>query len=325
MPLESLLELVQTLSDRIDEHGPALRQSEALTRYALIDPLLRELGWDTEDPTLVVPEYSVNNNKRTDYVLLRGGRPTMIVEAKSLDTPLGDDVIFQALAYSMNESADHFAVTNGRQWRIYDSTKSGNLNQKLVVSIDLNESPAQVCLKALALWQPSLESGHVSVGQTPVVGSTEEPQIKQTPAKYDTESVASDVPTVPVLDSGNWQSLSEFNVVKGSSAPIEICFPDNSTTTIKNWKSIIVEVVKWLADQGLLNQSHCPVSRPRARSRYIIHTIPTHPSGNQFVAAEQVGQLYLETNSGSTTIVNQSRFIIEEVKQDPSQFEVRLP
>ncbi len=65
MPLESLLELVQTLSNRIDLHGPALRQSEALTRYALIDPLLRELGWDTEDPDMVIPEYGRATDGRT--------------------------------------------------------------------------------------------------------------------------------------------------------------------------------------------------------------------------------------------------------------------
>ena len=27
-----------------------LHKSESLTRYVLIDPLLRELGWDTEKP-----------------------------------------------------------------------------------------------------------------------------------------------------------------------------------------------------------------------------------------------------------------------------------
>ena len=50
MPLESLLQLVETLRERIESHGATLSQSEALTRYALIDPLLRELGWDTSDP-----------------------------------------------------------------------------------------------------------------------------------------------------------------------------------------------------------------------------------------------------------------------------------
>ena len=52
MPLDSLRLLVELLKERIQGHGAALRGSEALTRYALIDPLLRELGWDTANPVL---------------------------------------------------------------------------------------------------------------------------------------------------------------------------------------------------------------------------------------------------------------------------------
>ena len=63
---------------------PALRQNEALTRYALIDPLLRELGWDTEDPTLVIPEYKGVGGS-ADYALFSGDKLLMIVEAKKLD------------------------------------------------------------------------------------------------------------------------------------------------------------------------------------------------------------------------------------------------
>ena len=82
MILESLLELVETLKARIDEHGDQLRQSEALTRYALIDPLLRELGWDTEDPGLVIPEYKSGSGS-ADYALLTRNRPAMMIEAKN--------------------------------------------------------------------------------------------------------------------------------------------------------------------------------------------------------------------------------------------------
>ena len=56
MPMEGLLALVERLIDRIDAHGATLRGSEALTRYALIDPMLRELGWDTSDPDMVIPD-----------------------------------------------------------------------------------------------------------------------------------------------------------------------------------------------------------------------------------------------------------------------------
>ena len=50
MVLESLFDLVNDLKVRIGEHGSQLRSNEMQTRYALIDPLLRELGWDTSDP-----------------------------------------------------------------------------------------------------------------------------------------------------------------------------------------------------------------------------------------------------------------------------------
>ena len=57
MVLDDLHELIETLQTRIDQHASALQQSEALTRYALIDPLLRALGWDTGDPSQVLVEY----------------------------------------------------------------------------------------------------------------------------------------------------------------------------------------------------------------------------------------------------------------------------
>ena len=56
MPLESLLELVETLRKRIGGHRAALSGNEMLTRYALVDPLLCVLGWDTADPAIVIPE-----------------------------------------------------------------------------------------------------------------------------------------------------------------------------------------------------------------------------------------------------------------------------
>lgn len=55
---------------------------------ALIDPLLRTLGWDVFDPEVVTPECKVGEG-RADYALLRAdGRPAAIVEAKKLGEAL---------------------------------------------------------------------------------------------------------------------------------------------------------------------------------------------------------------------------------------------
>ncbi|MDE2686206.1 MAG: hypothetical protein OXI16_01710 [Chloroflexota bacterium] len=67
MPLESLHALIEKLRQRIQSHRSILSGSEWLTRYTLIDPLLRELSWDTEDPELVIPEYSSGGGRQTTH------------------------------------------------------------------------------------------------------------------------------------------------------------------------------------------------------------------------------------------------------------------
>ena len=136
MPLESLLDLVETLRTRIDAHGSALRQSEALTRYALIDPLLRELGWDTSNPDMVVPEYRSGSGS-ADYALISNGSPAMMVEAKKLSTPLRDQVLAQGINYCLMEGTGYFSVTDGQHWEIYETHKPVPIDDKRIVSWDL--------------------------------------------------------------------------------------------------------------------------------------------------------------------------------------------
>jgi len=54
-----LLVAIEKVRERIKCYGEQLQQSEALTRYALVNPILDALGWDTGDPNQVVPEYQV--------------------------------------------------------------------------------------------------------------------------------------------------------------------------------------------------------------------------------------------------------------------------
>ncbi len=255
---------------------------------------------------------------------MSNGSPVMMVEAKSLGTPLQDSVLAQGINYCLMEGTSYFSVTDGRLWEIYETHKPVPINDKRIVRFDLREDPAQVCLKALALWRPSVETGQVSAGHTPIVGlSQREPDIPQTPPIE--EPVIQPESVVPVPDGVGWQPLSEFSPAPGSTRPTEVMFPDNSTVQIKNWKSIIVESTRWLVNKGFLDQSHCPVQLPSASARYIVHTASIHQSGKPFVQDEQVGEFYIETNAGSKALIQQTQRIIQHVGQDPAQFKVRLP
>ena len=49
MPLRELTSMIEGLKNRIEQHGVVLRQNEALTRYALIDPLPLSLSKGAQD------------------------------------------------------------------------------------------------------------------------------------------------------------------------------------------------------------------------------------------------------------------------------------
>ena len=88
MLLDELITVIETLKQRITDHGAILQDNETRTRMALIDPLLQVLGWDTTDPFLVIPEYDAGGGQ-VDYALLgKKGGPTAVIEAKRLGEPL---------------------------------------------------------------------------------------------------------------------------------------------------------------------------------------------------------------------------------------------
>ncbi len=323
MPLENLLTLIKKLRERIDAHGDALRQSEALTRYALIDPLLRELGWDTEDPDVVMPEYS-SGSGRVDYALCKNGKSVIMLEAKKLDTPL-NDAIGQGIQYCLVEGTEYFAVTDGRRWEIYETHKPVPIDDKRIVQFDLKDpSAADACLKALALWRPSVISGQIAVGGTPVIGLPDNQTRTTDPQPVEESTVQL---TEPDQDDAEWTQLSVFVPQTGDPKPTEILFPDNTSVPIKTWKVIMVEVAKWLINKNILTKDHCPISGSGTRSvkRYLISTDPAHSTGTPFKAPYPIDSFHLETNYSGPNCVENARTIIQHVGQDPAQFKVRLP
>lgn len=302
MLLESLLSLVGKLRGRIETHGSSLRQSEALTRYALIDPLLRELGWDTEDPDVVMPEFSVDIydgiQERPDYVLIHADNQVAMIESTKLDGDLQERV-----SYGINV-CDHigiryFVATDGRRWEIYETYKPVQLDQKRIASFDLMSGmPGEACLNALVLWQHNLAAGIIIPAQAPIDG---------------------------------WHSLSDIQPRLVVKTPTQMMFPDNSSVDITAWSEVLIHAVQWLTDNCHLDTSHCPIQIPRqgsssSRIRYIIAAYPVHPTGIGFTSAQEVNSLYIELDFSIPDIINNAKLIIERTVMtgmDASQFKVR--
>ena len=319
MPLDSLLSLVEKLRERIDVHGSKLRQSEALTRYALIDPLLRELGWDTEDPDLVVPEYKTDDGW-PDYALLSDGKPIMMVEAKKLDTSLQGKVIRQGIGYCQEQGTLYFSVTDGRLWKIYETHRPVPVDEKRIAEFDSkNQSAAEACLKALTLWEIK-ESGRVGDWYAPDVGRTPN-QPAQPPSP-----IPNPQPPSPGLDEHEWQPISELKPRSEShpSPPKAVQFPDNSGAQVTAWaggqRGLLVQVVRWLVNGNHLTENCCPILITPRGTRYLVSTGPVDSMRDH----NQVGSFYIYTNLTHSRVIDACRTIIRRAEQDPAQFKVRF-
>ena len=323
MPLESLLELVETLKQRVKQHGDDLKASEALTRYALIDPLLRELGWDTSDPAVVVPEYRSGSGS-ADYALLCDGSPAMMVEAKKLGTHLQDSVILQVLNYCQMEGTKHFAITDGARWGIYDTHKPVPMNEKQVAAFDLmSQSPAEFCLNALSLWRPSAQAGYVAGDHSLIINEPVKPQLSATNDSRVMRDIAPPPDRVTPLP-GDWRPLTAIDH-KGPM-PVEILFPDGHQPSLERWNGMLIETVNWLIHKGMLLRSHCPIrSSPNRGHRYVVHTEPTHMNGTKFKNEKLTRDgFYVEMGYSPRGCVRCVLAIINHIGQDPAQFKVRF-
>ena len=312
MVLEDLHASIETLRNRITEHGPALGQSEALTRYALVDPLLRELGWDTSDPAQVGVEVRFGSGS-ADYALLgTDGKPRVIIEAKKLGTPL-KNAVSQGIHYSIEDGILYFALTDGQHWELYETHRPVPLSQKLVMNLNVGGSIAETCLNALALWRPSVAFGNIEIGATPVANTL-------TPA-VEVISTPEPLPQPP-SPGEDWHTLAAFKPASGSK-PASVRFPDGKSGETATWADFISVIVGWLRADRSLTASALPIRRGNSKLS-IVSVTAIHPSGAPFRSSRQVGPWFINTHYSGKDHVQNAIAIISHAGLNPADFAVRL-
>ena len=316
MALDDLKKTIETLRERIQAHRPYLEGYETRTRQALIDPMLRALGWDVGDPNSVELEYGIKR-KWADYALMGSGRPIAVVEAKSLGTPLNDDEKMQALNYANMDGIDYMAVTNGDHWQMFDVFKRGQFDDRILMEFQLTRDEPYVCaLQALGLWRPNLASGEPQEAATPVM--IEKPA-------HDETSTNQPEPASPEPSSNKeqnqdyWVPLESLEIkTRKPPANTKIKLPDSSTKPIEDWIKIWVSVASYLIETGKISKNDCPVRKKEGVKTYLLHTEPRDRDGGKFRGKKEIGELWLFTNLSPTNAQKNSCWLLENFGIDPS-------
>jgi predicted type IV restriction endonuclease len=147
--LANITDVVRQIRQRIEQiHqqtaaiGRSTTIGEENTKATLIAPILTALGWNLENIDEVRHEYKRRSHDNpVDYALFQNRTPCLLIEAKSLEQDLNDDKwINQNLSYAMVGGVEWCVLTNGDEWRIYNSHAVVPVDQKLFRAVRISDT-----------------------------------------------------------------------------------------------------------------------------------------------------------------------------------------
>jgi hypothetical protein len=283
MALDKLVSLVEELKKRIQKHRDLLQKNETLTRYVLIDPLLRALGWDTENPDYVQPETTTQAG-RPDYTLLLDGLKIAFIGSKALGR---QEDLLQHVSYCVSEGVRYFIATDGSRWEVYDTNIGRPLQEKRIAEWDIASMDAgEVVRRAFSIFRYAGIEGPAPQ------------QIFRRPEKRG----------IP---------LTEISPRLGDKLRYtRMVFPNGQEYHLKVWRDILTNLVEWLLSTGKLPPP--PIKTGRG-IRYLINKIPIHANGEKFRSAKRVGEYFVECNFSNKDIIKQTRKLSDITGVNPSE------
>ncbi|WP_291130986.1 type I restriction endonuclease [Flavobacterium sp. UBA7682] len=131
---------LKTLADKINQLKDKIGTEES-TKHAFVLPFINILGYDTFNPTEVVPEFTADlglkKGEKVDYAIIQDGEPILIIECKNWKDNLS--VHGSQLFRYFHVSKTRFALlTNGITYQFFtDLDEKNKMDQKPFLEFDI--------------------------------------------------------------------------------------------------------------------------------------------------------------------------------------------
>lgn len=122
----------------------SLLQTEEATKNALIMPFINLLGYDTFDPTEVIPEFvadvGIKKGEKVDYAIVKDNKIIMLFECKHCGGDLNIKHASQLFRYFSVTEARIAVLTNGVVYRFYTDLEAQNkMDEKPFLEINMTD------------------------------------------------------------------------------------------------------------------------------------------------------------------------------------------
>lgn len=133
--LKAIADKISLLKDKIE--------TEESTKHAFVLPFIHALGYDSFNPTEVVPEFTADlglkKGEKVDYAIFQNEIPILIIECKNWKENL-DNHNSQLFRYFHATKTRFSLLTNGIQYRFYtDLEQTNKMDEKPFLEFDITK------------------------------------------------------------------------------------------------------------------------------------------------------------------------------------------
>lgn len=321
-PVAAFYQVLQQVSASAQAHASLFQKNEAATRAALIDPVLRALGWDTTNVRMVEPEKSLGNELRVDYLLNdAAGKPHLVIEAKCLGSSLDKyGYVGKILGYALALNVQTVCITDGISWHIHSNLQQGKTEP---IVLTLAEASLLSAANNLLQWLDAAQSGH-GITLVPAVVSPALAERENAPYSIPIEKPAKRVAKIkkrPDAPAATFTDLAQVHLLslQPGQKPKLLRLPNGTIKPISTWKNILLEVCYLV----LATNARLPIPFPdkAGKKRFLLATekpivgsstsalyrnksvfIYTHYSANDCIANALYATQQLPANQNLTTL-----------------------
>lgn len=337
--MNDLRETIKMLTEKLKKYRSLYEQNEMATRGQIIEPILRCLGWDIENPEEIQPNISVEEGI-PDYSLLKEGKIILFIEAKKLSIDIEQKSVINQLAkYCFSEGMKYGVLTNGTIWLLFRAFQEGTtITERVIWKADIENDGTTATNRRLntiskdnindidnlikklqildEIWHSLLdESKGLVKGFIPIFNSL----IKEGYPEYEFDRIdiedfinervkelispieRSIIEPIPAIDSTD----------QGGTKPRKMKI-GNDSYEIRNSYDILINTAEWLIKKGKLRRESCPIVSGHKRN--LVNFQPTHRYGDSFRAQKKLSNgLYIETHYSTASCINNARKLLERI------------
>ena len=312
-PLTTICQLVQQVCAHANANTSIFQKNEAATRAALIDPILRALGWDTANVRMVEPEKSLGNELRVDYLLRdANGHPALVLEAKCLNQSLDKyGYVGKILGYALALDVQTVCITDGLSWHIHPNLHNGKSEPLMFTLSESNPVPAALLL---IQWLDAARSGHgIQLSPIDQPPTPTPPPIAGASAKP-TKSVTKAALEQPkkLKSAADFIELSQLKSLElpAGQKPKLLRLPNGAVKPITTWKDILLEVCQLALDTN----PHIPIPFPDKAGKKRALLSPTkQPVGASTKATYKGQPVFIGTNYSRKDCIANTLYALQQL------------